>query len=100
MKKRENAETMQGFIFNNLYLPDNWPELGDDDWVKVQYASGGSMNINYLEGPLFSDLSAYLFPVEGLTYTKTLDYGGICYTYSPYDSLEIRKPFSLSGSVC
>ena len=88
-EKRGDRDHMMGFIFRYLHLPDNWAELGDEDWVKARFASGGSMNINYLEGPLFSELSAYLLPVEGLTMTQTLDYGVKRYTYSPYGSLEI-----------
>lgn len=95
---RDNAGSMTAFLFSRLNLPENWPELGDEDWAIAKYASGGSMNINYLEGPLFSHLSAYLLPIEGLTYTKTLDYGGITYTYSAYDSLEIQS-FSRKSDV-
>ena len=88
-EKRGDRDHMLGVIFQKLHLPDDWPELGDEDWVKARFASGGSMTINYLEGPLFSVLSDYLLPVEGLTVTQTLDYGVKTYTYSPYGSLEI-----------
>lgn len=89
--ERENTDNMMGYIFQSIQLPENFEQLGDDDWVKALFTSGGSMNINYLEGGLFEDLSSYLLEVEGLTCTRTLDYGVNTYFYSGYDSLEIQR---------
>lgn len=64
--------------------------MGDEEWVKIQFSSGGSMNINYLEGGLFTELGVYMLYVEGFTCTFAMDYGNArTYTYSPYGALEI-----------
>lgn len=89
---RQNRNTITGLIFNDIELPENWPEMSGEDWVTVRYSSGGSMTINYLEGPIFSDLKDYLLKIEAITCTFAMDYGNAkTYTYSPYDSLEIRS---------
>ena len=87
------GENRENIIFNRAHLPDNWHELKDDDWVKVLFTSCSSMNINYLCGVLFSELSAYILPIEAMTYVTYMDYGGAEYFYSAYGSLETQSTY-------